>query len=425
MEGNALRIVDLGKMYRIGVGRGYHPTLRDAIVQGIRRPIQRLRHPGTSASRSQVLWAVRHLDLEVKQGDTLGIIGRNGAGKSTLLKLLSHITEPTEGRIEIRGRVGSLLEVGTGFHPELTGRENIMLNGAILGMSRAEIKRKFDEIVEFSEISRFLDTQVKRYSSGMYVRLAFAVAAHMDPEILVVDEVLAVGDVAFQRKCLGKMEDVAGHGRTVLFVSHNMQAVASLCTRAVELSAGQIINSGDSAAVIGTYLTRLAESGASRTWAPRKGPGNALVRLRGMHVLDDSGRIASIVTTTEPVTIRLEFDLASAEPGFVLGFEMLNNDGAVVLFSMYTDAELQQWPQLVVGYNAFECRIPAGLLNSGQYFVRPRYGQYGIRLDRPDETVSFEAHVNHVVSPYPQLPRSGVIIPILQWTAAEVKEGQA
>lgn len=420
-----LRITDLGKMYRIGATRGYHPTLRDAIVHGVRRPLERLIHPGVSASRSQVLWALRHLDLEVKQGDTLGIIGRNGAGKSTLLKVLSHITEPTEGRVELRGRVGSLLEVGTGFHPELTGRENIMLNGAILGMSRVEIKRKFDEIVEFSEISRFLDTQVKRYSSGMYVRLAFSVAAHLDPEILVVDEVLAVGDVAFQRKCLGKMEDVAGRGRTVLFVSHNMQAVRTLCRRAVELSAGQVINSGEAGAVVSTYLDRLAQSGASITWLPDKGPGSATLRLRGMHILDHSGQPTNIVDTSEPVTVRIEFDLGDTPADPVVGFELVNGDGVTVLVSLSTDTEHGAWPKVVRGHNAVECQIPAGLLNAGRYLARPRYELYGLTyLARPDESVSFDAHVSHVHSPYAHLPRAGVAVPVLQWKTSEIEGGE-
>jgi lipopolysaccharide transport system ATP-binding protein len=419
----ALRITDLGKMYRIGASRGYHPTLRDAIVQGIRRPFERLVHPGVSASRSQVLWALRHLDMEVNQGDTLGIIGRNGAGKSTLLKVLSHITEPTEGRVEIRGRVGSLLEVGTGFHPELTGRENIMLNGAILGMSRVEIKSKFDEIVEFSEISRFLDTQVKRYSSGMYVRLAFSVAAHLDPEILVVDEVLAVGDVAFQRKCLGKMEDVAGLGRTVLFVSHNMQAVRTLCRQAVELSAGQVINSGDAASVVSAYLDRLAESGASITWPPGEGPGDKKLRLRGMHILDRAGQLTNIVDTTEPATVRIEFDLADVLADAVVGFELVNGDGVTVLVSLNTDTEHGNWPKVTKGYNALECRLPAGLLNAGRYLARPRYALYGVTyLARPEESVSFEAHVSHVRSPYAHLPRAGVTVPVLQWMTSQTEK---
>ena len=250
MSDIALRTVGLGKMYHIGAEQERFPSLRDTLVRAARRPYERLRHPGAATHASEDLWALRDIDLEVRQGEAIGIIGGNGAGKSTLLIVLSRITEPTEGRVEIRGRVASLLEVGTGFHAELTGRENIQLNGAILGMSRAEIKSKFDEIVEFSEIGRFLDTPVKRYSSGMYVRLAFAVAAHLDPEVLIVDEVLAVGDAGFQKKCLGKMEDVAGRGRTVLFVSHNMLAIRSLCTRAFELDHGRVVNSGESGKVV-------------------------------------------------------------------------------------------------------------------------------------------------------------------------------
>jgi ABC-type polysaccharide/polyol phosphate transport system ATPase subunit len=261
MSDIAVRTIGLGKMYRIGGERQKFRTLRDTLVQTAKRPIERIRHPGAATHVSQTLWALRDVDLEVMHGEAIGVIGRNGAGKSTLLKVLSHITEPTEGRVEINGRVGSLLEVGTGFHPELTGRENIRLNGAILGMTRAEIKRKFDEIVEFAEISRFLDTPVKRYSSGMYVRLAFAVAAYLDPEILVVDEVLSVGDAAFQKKCLGKMEDVAGGGRTVLFVSHNMSAVRALCTRCVRLSGGRLVQVGEVDDVVDEYLASGGTSG--------------------------------------------------------------------------------------------------------------------------------------------------------------------
>ncbi len=426
MKDFALRTVDLGKRYRIGAARHVNPTLRDAIVSAAKRPAQRLLHPGTSmAHKTEVLWALRHLDLEVKPGETMGIIGRNGAGKSTLLKVLSHITDPSEGRVEIRGRVGSLLEVGTGFHPELSGRENIMLNGAILGMSRTEIRSKFDEIVEFSEISRFLDTPVKRYSSGMYVRLAFSVAAHLDPEILVVDEVLAVGDVAFQRKCLGKMEDVAGHGRTVIFVSHNMQAVRALCQKAVELVAGQMVNQGDAGEVVSTYLARLAEAGSSLTWPAKKGPGNATVRLRGVHVLDPARQMTGIADTSEDVIIRMEFDLPTVTSDLMMGFELVNTDGSVVLYSISTDSEPGAWPQLKAGFNALDCRIPAGLLNAGQYYVRPRFGRWGVRSVAPDLAVVFEAHPNHLETPHPQLPRAGVILPVLEWTAADVEEPQA
>jgi len=253
-----IKVENLGKKYIIGHQKQrYDDSLRDAMTHTARGIWQRVRHP-LSPNRESVdleeLWALKDIDFEVQQGERLGIIGRNGAGKSTLLKILSRITEPTTGKVRIKGRVSSLLEVGTGFHPELTGRENIFLNGAILGMTRQEVKRKFDEIIAFAELEKFLDTPVKRYSSGMYVRLAFAVAAHLEPEILIVDEVLAVGDAQFQKKCLGKMEDVAKEGRTVLFVSHNMGAISNLCESCILLSAGNIEKQGQTRQVVDFYL---------------------------------------------------------------------------------------------------------------------------------------------------------------------------
>lgn len=279
MSDTAIRVENLGKLYRIGGNGQRHDTLRDAVSAAVRGLSSIVHRPGRADHRPQaargddassivrrpssrpkdaVFWALRDVSFEVKRGEVIGVIGRNGAGKSTLLKILSRITEPTTGRAEIHGRVGSLLEVGTGFHPELTGRENIYLNGAILGMKRVEIARRFDEIVAFAEIDRFLDTPVKRYSSGMYVRLAFAVAAHLEPEILLVDEVLAVGDAAFQKKCLGKMSDVAGEGRTVLFVSHNMAAVENLCSRAAVLHEGYLVADDGAQQAIHAYLRGLA-----------------------------------------------------------------------------------------------------------------------------------------------------------------------
>jgi lipopolysaccharide transport system ATP-binding protein len=420
MSDFALRTTDLGKMYRIGGERGKNPTLRDALAQAVRRPIERILHPGAATHHSEVLWALRNVDLEVLHGETLGIIGRNGAGKSTLLKLLSHITEPTEGRIEIRGRVGSLLEVGTGFHPELTGRENIMLNGAILGMSRAEVKSKFDEIVEFSEVSRFLDTPVKRYSSGMYVRLAFAVAAHLDPDVLIVDEVLAVGDVAFQRKCLGKMEDVAGRGRTVLFVSHNMQTVRSLCSRAIELVDGRVVNSGDTASVVSDYMSRVAQIVPSVTWQPHEGPGNHQIRFRGAHIVDSSGQRTNMIGTAEPVTIRLEFDLGLVGDEQAIGVELVNSDGLVMMRSFHKDPEPGRIPQLVEGHNVLDCLVPGALLNEGRYFVR-LVARFGTTLvAHTDEVISFETHMNHAVSPFSHEPRRGALLfPILEWQTAD------
>jgi homopolymeric O-antigen transport system ATP-binding protein len=259
----AIRVEGLGKRYRIGERRAAYRTLRETVAGLVKSPGRVI---GLRSTSRETIWALRDVDLEVRRGEVLGVIGRNGAGKSTLLKILSRITEPTEGRVELHGRVGSLLEVGTGFHPELTGRENIYLNGAILGMRKADIDRNFDEIVAFAEIEKFLDTPVKRYSSGMYVRLAFAVAAHLEPEILLVDEVLAVGDAGFQRKCLGKMGEVANEGRTVLFVSHNLGSVTTLCGRAIMLQAGQLLVDSDPQRVIDRYVTGLASDSAAGPW---------------------------------------------------------------------------------------------------------------------------------------------------------------
>jgi len=412
----AVRTVGLGKMYSIGSERESYRTLRDTLVHAAKRPLERIRHPGAATHSSTDLWALRDVDLEVNHGQALGIIGRNGSGKTTLLKVLSHITEPTEGRVEIRGRVASLLEVGTGFHPELTGRENIQLNGAILGMTRAEIRRKFDEIVDFSEIGRFLDTPVKRYSSGMYVRLAFAVAAHLEPEILIVDEVLAVGDAGFQKKCLGKMEDVAGGGRTVLFVSHNMQAITSLCDRAIQIEAGQVVNSGSADVIVAEYLAQQADTGASANWDSGKGPGDEEARLVSVQVLDDANAIAPFVSTNAPFHVRMEIDLARVQQALTIGFDLTASDGAVVMRSYHTDGPPDRWPQLHAGRNSLVCTIPAGLLNDGQYFVMPRVSIYCVRwIVRADSVVSFEVHRDPGLSPYAIGSRPGAIAPTLEW----------
>jgi lipopolysaccharide transport system ATP-binding protein len=290
MSDPAIQVSNLGKRYRLGpmqerhrALRGYD-TLRDALSDGavevVRAIVSRLGRTGRSPAPDSTIWALRDVSLDLQPGEVVGIIGGNGAGKSTLLKILSRVTKPTTGRVELRGRVGSLLEVGTGFHAELTGRENIYLSGAILGMRRAEIRRKFDQIVEFAEVERFIDTPVKRYSSGMYLRLAFAVAAHLEPEILLVDEVLAVGDASFQRKCLGRMGDVAREGRTVLLVSHNMDAIRRLCSHSLLLEHGRVIAHGDSATVVARYLSRFSDSPKPNEWidlssAERIGTGEA------------------------------------------------------------------------------------------------------------------------------------------------------
>ena len=298
MSDIAIRVENLSKRYVIGRAGARHDTLRDALAGMFRRE---------GGGRGEAFWALRDVSFEVKRGEVVGVIGRNGAGKSTLLKILSQITEPTGGRAEIHGRVGSLLEVGTGFHPELTGRENIYLNGAILGMRREEIQRRFDEIVAFSEIEKFLDTPVKRYSSGMYVRLAFAVAAHLEPEILLVDEVLAVGDAAFQKKCLGKMGDVVGEGRTILFVSHNMSAVQSLCRDSVLLSNGSIQLYACSEQVINTYASSGIDSGVAHFVDRSSANEKSVAYYTCARILDDDGDTVTSIPMVSCLILELHF----------------------------------------------------------------------------------------------------------------------
>jgi lipopolysaccharide transport system ATP-binding protein len=327
----AIRIRGLSKRYRLGTRQaqyGYR-TLRETIAAAVRAPLARRRSGGPDrregANGDDEFYALRGLDLDVQPGDVVGIIGRNGAGKSTLLKILSRITDPTAGRVEVRGRIASLLEVGTGFHPELTGRENIYLNGSILGMSRREIDRKFDEIVAFSEIERFLDTPVKRYSSGMYVRLAFAIAAHLEPEVLIVDEVLAVGDVEFQRKCLGKMQDVGREGRTILFVSHNISALQSLCRRGVLIQNGRLAADAPIDDAIRRYLHSLESCAAVDLSARTDRKGIGTVRLLRVEVGDGDGPPGTPVTLGR--SVRIAFQLSRSLPGLNCLFTVTDQYG--------------------------------------------------------------------------------------------------
>jgi len=307
MSETVITVENLSKQYRIGVRERYG-CLRESIVKGITAPFQRLRRLGQKPPPEETIWALKDVSFEVQKGEVLGIIGRNGAGKTTLLKVLSRITEPTEGEVRIRGRVASLLEVGTGFHPELTGRENIFLNGAVLGMTRKEIQRKFDEIVAFAEVEKFIDTPVKRYSSGMYVRLAFAVAAHLEPEVLLVDEVLAVGDAEFQKKCLGKMGDVAREGRTVLFVSHNMAATVKLCARGLLLSSGRLVKEGSSRETVDFYLGTSGGRTALNVAldSPERSRGR-LVYITGVCGLDGSHNETTGITTGSRCAVAFGF----------------------------------------------------------------------------------------------------------------------
>jgi lipopolysaccharide transport system ATP-binding protein len=371
----AIRVHNLSKQYRIGSKQQGYKTLRDTLAETFVSPFRRAQkllrgQPYGAAELDETIWALSDVSCEIKRGEVVGIIGRNGAGKTTLLKILSRITEPTEGFAEIHGRVGSLLEVGTGFHPELSGRENIYLNGAILGMRKAEIQRKFDEIVDFAEIDKFIDTPVKHYSSGMYVRLAFAVAAHMEPEILLVDEVLAVGDAAFQKKCLAKMGDVAKEGRTVLFVSHNMVALQSLCQRAVLLQEGFVVEQGDTISVINTYLDQSSTYTLEQRWTRiDSAPGNELVRLHSARILTDGGTVPDKITVWTP--LNLEFCYWNLVPDAKLNLSLiLYNTQGTIVFNTTSSFE-SQWHGKPFSKGMFRscCALPGKLLNDGSYYL--------------------------------------------------------
>ncbi len=331
MSDSVITVENLSKRYVIGHQGNKGDGLRHRVEAALRNPFQWLqKRKREKAAAREEFWALKDVSFEIKQGEVVGFIGRNGAGKSTLLKVLSRITEPTSGRISITGRVASLLEVGTGFHPELTGRENVFLNGAILGMSKAEIKRKFDEIVAFAEIEKFLDTPVKRYSSGMYVRLAFAVAAHLEPEILIVDEVLAVGDAEFQKKCMGKMQDVSKGGRTILFVSHSISAITKLCRKCAILKSGKLIKFGPTDEVIPHYLSSGQQTDGIRTWTlEAQNDHDPRVRLRAMRILSPEGDITGHVDIRRPFTIEIEYEIVKAIPPFRVALRFLTSDGTV------------------------------------------------------------------------------------------------
>ena len=357
-----IRVEEVSKRYRIGARREAYSTLRETMSRAARAPFRHFKSNG-----SETVWALKDVSFAVAPGEILGIIGRNGAGKSTLLKILSRITAPTTGRVAIYGRIGSLLEVGTGFHPELTGRENIFLNGAVLGMRRMEIERKFDEIVAFAEIESFLDTPVKHYSSGMYMRLAFAVAAHLEPEILLVDEVLAVGDSSFQKKCLGKMGEVASAGRTILFVSHNMSAIQSLCQRVLWVEKGAIVADDSAVAVVSKYLRSGLHRAIESLWEDiATAPGNEKVRLRRACVKADDGQDITIQTP-----FRLEFEYWNLEPDvhLSLSLHIYNEQGNIVFATVPLRESTWHGRPFPTGLFRSACHVPGGLLNNGMHRV--------------------------------------------------------
>jgi lipopolysaccharide transport system ATP-binding protein len=377
----AIKVDNLGKRYRIGLKDEAPDSIGEALITLIKSPIQNYRkyrslyHFEDADAREEkhledVFWALRGLNFEVKRGEVVGIIGSNGAGKSTLLKILSKITTPTEGRAEIRGRISSLLEVGTGFHKELTGRENIYMNATILGMRKKEVDRKFDQIVDFSEVEKFLDTPVKRYSVGMKVRLAFAVAAHLEPEILIIDEVLAVGDAAFQRKCLDKMQDVGQHGRTVLFVSHNMPAVTRLCQRAILLHEGKVIKDGPAGTTVNLYLTGSQHGGSAvRTWSNlSSAPGDSIVRLYAVRAVNEDGDSPDGFDIRRPIGLQMEFEVLKNGNILLPYYEIVNEDGIRIFAAVDQDARWLNRHRLPGRYVS-TAWIPGNLLSEGVLFV--------------------------------------------------------
>ena len=429
-----IRAENLAKKYHIGKKREKYPTLRDTIAGAFAAPFRRagklLRgESGGAAELDEEIWALKDASFEIREGEIVGIIGRNGAGKSTLLKLLSRITEPSSGYAEIRGRVGSLLEVGTGFHPELTGRENIYLNGAILGMRRLEINRKFDEIVDFAEVEKFVDTPVKHYSSGMYLRLAFAVAAHLEPEILLVDEVLAVGDDRFQKKCLNKMQDVGKQGRTVAFVSHNMPAITRLCERTILLDGGTVLADGPSTQVVSTYLNAGHGTSAAREWPDlATAPAGDVARLLAIRVRSEDGRITDAVDIRQPVRLEMEYEVMKPDHILLPVFHLVNETGILVFGAVDQDPEWRKRKR-PKGRFVSTAWIPGNLLSEGTMFVNsilvtmePRVRQFKV-----DDAVAFQvidsldgdSARGDYSGPFP-----GAVRPLLKWSTEFSSNGK-
>jgi lipopolysaccharide transport system ATP-binding protein len=430
MSNFVISVENVSKAYHLGqIGSG---TLRNdlaawwAKVRGKPNPLLKIGQDIHDNVEGETLWALRDVSFTLEGGSVLGIIGKNGAGKSTMLKILSRVTAPSSGLVKVKGRIASLLEVGTGFHPELTGRENIFLNGAILGMKRVEIVRKFDEILAFSEVEDFIDTPVKRYSSGMYVRLAFAVAAHLEPEILVVDEVLAVGDAEFQRKCLGKMGDVAQQGRTVLFVSHNMSAILRLTQEAIVMEKGRLALRGTSTQAVEYYLSAGAEQAGERIWGAHDVPVNAApFRPIALRLRDQKGRIVETVRSVEPFSIELEYELTATVTGLRVGIYLSSTRGDQVLTSFDTDDQkrFDKHGTRNAGHYLSRCEIPPDLLNGGRYTLGVNASSYRVKRYFMDEQ-ALNFNVDNAGAPGMQWiePRSGVLRPRFEWSIGKVKK---
>ena len=422
----AIRVENISKRYQIGLAKERPDTLRDLVTLKARQMRHLFNRDNDERSSSEShIWALKGVSFEVERGQVLGIVGRNGAGKSTLLKILSRVTDPTEGTGEIHGRVGSLLEVGTGFHPELSGRENIYLNGAILGMRREEIDRKFDEIVEFSEVGKFIDTPVKRFSSGMYLRLAFAVAAHLEPEILVVDEVLAVGDAEFQRKCLGKMNDVAQEGRTVLFVSHNMSAILRLTQETIVLDQGQIVMRGPTPEAVDYYLNMGLTKQGERFWEASELAGeDSPFRPIALRVLNPAGQVVDTVNATEGFSVALEYHLEEAISGLRVGFYLMTTRGEYVFTTFDTDDPnmFETYGQRAAGRYISRCDFPPNLMNEGRFVIGVNASAYRIRrYFQDDKALTFTIDATGAPGTHWPEMRLGPVRPKLDWKIKKIE----
>ncbi|MCU1249572.1 MAG: transporter binding protein [Edaphobacter sp.] len=423
----AIRCEGLAKQYQIGERESYK-AIRDVITEIVASPLRRLRSVlehssnGSATAETPNIWALKDVSFEIQRGEVVGIIGRNGAGKSTLLKILSRITDPTQGHVDIWGRVGSLLEVGTGFHPELTGRDNIFLNGAILGMRRFEIARKFDEIVAFAEVENFIDTPVKRYSSGMYMRLAFAVAAHLETEILAVDEILAVGDAPFQKKCLGKMGEVTSMGRTVLFVSHNMNAIEQLCKRVILLESGCVnIDSSDVRAAVTNYISGAAGATHASVWANENNSyQNPYFRPIRLAIVDDEGKdIRMPIRNDDDVWVEITGEVETADPALTIGYGIFDERGQLLYWTYQTDQPQVDWPVIKPGIVHLKSKFPNRILNEGNFrleFLASLHFRTWVLepgAGSPHIVLSIQGGLSE--SPYWMAKRPGLLAPVISW----------
>ncbi len=422
----AIQVRNIGKQYKIGERQADYKTIRETIVRATKAPFIRAGNlirgeAYGAASLRKEIWALKDVSFDVMKGEVLGIIGRNGAGKTTLLKILSRITEPTEGRAEIHGRVSTLLEVGTGMHPELTGRENVYLNGAILGMQKEEINSRFEEIIEFSGVEQFIDTPLKHYSSGMQVRLAFAIASHLEPEILMIDEVLAVGDAEFQKKCLGKMKEVASSGRTVLFISHNMNAIEQLCDRCLNLKNGEVVHDGyDVRSIIRNYLFEREEAQAVSWTNSGDEFDNKWLKPTTFFLADAEGNTLQIPARNDTdMFVQLELDIKQTDIALQIGYAIYNEDGELLFWSDHTDTEESRWPRLTTGRNILRSQIPKHMLNEGTYLIELMaslyFREWIFEPGRGNPSIFLTIQGGLSDSPHWMARRPGIFAPVIEW----------